>query len=212
MIWQNVSVAFASQGYAVVGISPTPARGADAEAHAQDARVALALARQGALGPAVGDNRPVAMGGSYSSAILARLLRSAGDDLAGWVTVGGMADAFKGAANFYRGELEMPPQFSLLVPAFGFPDLYPLAFLKFSPVYVAAALPPTMIVHTAADRVLPIDQAYDLEAALRVADVPVETYYYTDVSHYLGIGENLTDAGREMFYKILDFVARYGTG
>jgi dipeptidyl aminopeptidase/acylaminoacyl peptidase len=75
---------------------------------------------------------------------------------------------------------------------------------------VASELPPTLLIHTAADRVLPIEQAYALEAAALAAGVPVETYYYTDTSHYLGIGENLTDAGREMFYMIVEFIERYG--
>lgn len=208
--WQEVSVAFADQGFAVVAISPTAARGTDAEAHAQDARVALALARAGALGDAIGDNRPVALGGSFSSAVLARLLRAAGDDLAGWVTLGGLANAFTGAADFYAGKLSVPPPYELLVPALGPPNLYPLAFLAYSPVYYAGELPPTMIIHTAADRILPIDQAYELAATVQAAGIPLETYYYEDVSHYLGIGENLTDAGREMFYKIVEFVQRYG--
>ncbi len=208
--WQYVSTAFAGQGLAVVGISPVAARGVDADAQAQDTRAALALAQSGALGPEVGDNRPVAIGGSYSSAILARLLRTAGDKLGGWVSVGGLADAFAGAADFYAGELQMPPNYELLVPAFGLPNLYPLTFLRYSPVFVAAELPPTLIVHTAADQVLPIAQAYALERAAKAAGVPVETYYYTDSSHYLGIGDNLTDAGRAMFYKIVDFVKRYG--
>ncbi len=208
--WQEVSVAFADQGFAVVAISPTAARGTDAEAHAQDARVALELARSGALGDVIGDNRPVALGGSFSSAVLARLLRAAGDDLAGWVTLGGLANAFTGAADFYAGKLTIPPPYELLVPALGPPNLYPLAFLAYSPVYYASELPPTMIIHTAADRILPIDQAYDLAAAVQAAGIPLETYYYEDVSHYLGIGENLTDAGREMFYKIVEFVQRYG--
>lgn len=208
--WQYVSVAFASQGLAVVAISPVAARGVDADAQAQDTRAALVLSQSGALGSEVGDNRPVAMGGSYSSAILARLVRTAGDRLGGWVSVGGLANAFAGAADFYAGKLEMPPNFELLVPAFGLPNLYPLTFLRYSPVFVASELPPTLIVHTAADRVLPIDQAYELETAAKAAGVPVETYYYTDTSHYLGIGDNLTDAGIEMFYKIVDFVKRYG--
>lgn len=208
--WQHVSVAFAAQGLVVVGLSPVAARGVDADAQAQDARAALALAQGGALGPEVGDNRPVAMGGSYSSAILARLVRTAGDQLGGWVSVGGLADAFAGAADYYAGKLEMPPNFSLLAPAFGLPNLYPLTLLRYSPVFVASELPPTLIIHTAADRVLPIAQAYELERAARAAGVPVETYYYADTSHYLGIGDNLTDAGREMFYKIVDFIRRYG--
>jgi hypothetical protein len=208
--WQQVSVAFASQGIALAALSPVPARGVDADAQAQDAAAALALVQAGALGPEVGDNRPVAMGGSYSSAILARLVRTAGDQLGGWVSVGGLANAFDGAAAFYAGELEMPANFELLVPAFGLPNVYPLVLLRYSPVYVASELPPTLLIHTAADRVLPIEQAYQLEAAARAAGVPVETYYYTDTSHYLGIGENLTDAGKEMFYMIVEFIERYG--
>lgn len=208
--WETVSAAFAAEQFAVVAISPMAARGTDAEAHAQDARVALALARAGAFSPAVGVNRAVAMGGSFSSAVLARLLRASGDDLAGWVTVGGLADAFTAARDFYAGSITVPSPYEWLVPAFGSPNLYPLPFLMYSPVYSAGELPPTMIIHTAADKILPIDQAYDLEAAVRRAGVPVETYYYEDVSHYLGIGDNLTDAGREMFYKIVEFARRYG--
>ena len=208
--WQNVSVAFAANGYAVVGIAPEPERGVDADAQAGDAYLALKLAQAGALGPEIGANRPVAMGGSYSSAILARLLRLEGDSLAGWVTVGGLADAFAGARAYYAGEIEMPPQYNLLVPAQGPPNRNPLAFLRYSPVFVADELPATLIIHTAADRVLPIDQAYALEAAVRNAGAPLETYYYEDVSHYLGIGENLTDSGREMYYRILEFLQRYG--
>jgi hypothetical protein len=205
--WQNVSAAFAASGYAVVGLAPEPERGVDADAQAGDASIALQLAQTGALGPEIGNNRPVAIGGSYSSAILARLLRLEGDNLAGWITVGGLADAFAGAEAFYAGQIEMPPQYNLLVPALGPPNRYPLAFLRYSPVFVADELPATMIIHTAADRVLPIDQAYALEAAVRAAGVPVETFYYEDVSHYLGIGENLTDSGRAMFYRIIDFLA-----
>lgn len=208
--WEPVSTAFAAEAFAVVAVSPIAARGTDAEAHAQDARVVLALAQAGAFGATIDAQRPLALGGSFSSAVLARLLRAAGDDLAGWVTVGGLANAFTAAQDFYAGRITVPAPYELLAPSFGPPNLYPLPFLMYSPVYSASELPPTMIVHTAADEIMRIEQAYELEAALRAAGTPVETYYYEDVSHYLGIGANMTDAGREMFYKIVDFARRYG--
>jgi len=65
-----------------------------------------------------------------------------------------------------------------------------------------------LITHTDVDHVIPIDQAYQLEAALRANQVPVEVYYYKDVSHYLQIDENMTAQGREMFSRVLAFAAR----
>jgi acetyl esterase/lipase len=206
--WESVSVGLASAGYALVAVSPVAARAVDIDAHAQDARVAFALARQGALGPQIGVQKAIALGGSFSSPILHRFLRDEGDEIAGWVTVGGISDAFSGAADFYAGRLEIPPEYRYIVPALGAPNLYPLPLLRYSPVYTAAQLPPTMIIHTDADRITPIDQAYELEAALRAEGVPVEVYYYPDVSHYLQIGEDMTPAGVEMFSRILDFARR----
>ena len=85
-------------------------------------------------------------------------------------------------------------------------NLYPLPFLYFSPVYTASQLPPTMIIHTDVDRIIPITQAYELEQALRDAGVYVEVLYYEDVSHYLQIGEDMTESGEEMFWQVLEFL------
>ncbi|MEZ4860025.1 MAG: carboxypeptidase regulatory-like domain-containing protein [Caldilineaceae bacterium] len=208
-LWQSVSVALAAEGFTVVAISPLTVRGVDIDAHAADARVALALAQQGALDPALQGRRAVALGGSFSSAILHRLIQQVDGDIVGWVTVGGISNAFTGAAEFYAGKLAIPPQYKYLIPALGSPSLYPLAFLRFSPVYTAAQLPPTMIIHTAADHVIPIAQAYELEDALKAAGVPVQVFYYADVSHYLQIDDQMTDAGREMFYRIVDFAREW---
>lgn len=220
-LWRQVSVAYAAQGFAVVAISPIAARGVDIEAHASDAHVALELARRGALNEHIRRDKVVALGGSFSSAILHRLLADvaatadatnvttgADREITGWVTVGGISNAFSGTASFYAGQLEIPPQYEFLIPALGLPNLYPLDFLRFSPVYTAAQLPPTLIIHTDVDHVIPIDQAYQLEAALHANQVPVEVYYYKDVSHYLQIDENLTEQGREMFYRVLTFAQR----
>jgi acetyl esterase/lipase len=206
--WQPVSVAFASQGYAVLAIAPIAARELDIEAHAQDALVALTLAQEGALTPHIADGPAVALGGSFSSPILHRLLRSAGDSIAGWVTIGGIADAFQTAADFYADRITLPERYQYAIPAFGFPNIHPVPFLRYSPIYTVSELPPTMVIHTDADRIILIDQAHDLEEALREAGVPVEVYYYHDVSHYLQIGEDLTEAGKEMFQRVLDFVQR----
>ncbi len=207
--WQSVSVAYAAQGYALLALSPVAARALDIKEHAADARVALALAQQGLLNDAVRAGPVVALGGSFSSAILYRLLR---DDtqqgVAGWVTVGGIADAFAGTAAFYAGEIEIPSPYEYLIPALGPPNLYPLAFLRYSPVYSAAELPETLIIHTAADTIIPIEQAHALEAALVAAGVPIQVFYYQDVSHYLQIDEQMTDAGRTMFYRVLAFAER----
>jgi dipeptidyl aminopeptidase/acylaminoacyl peptidase len=207
--WEPISVALASQGYALVAVSPVAARGMEIGAHAQDARIAFALARNGDLSPHIDPAPAIVLGGSFSSAILHRFLRDERPNVAAWITVGGIANAFSGAADYYAGRIQLPPGYELAIPALGFADLFPLTFLSYSPVYTAGELPPTMVIHTAADLVTPIDQAYQLEAALNATGVPVETFYYEDVSHYLQIGEDMTDAGKEMFTRILDFIRRH---
>lgn len=209
--WEQVSVAFASQGYGLVAHSPVADWGIDVDEHAMDARIALTLARSGALGPYFRDAPAVALGGSFSSGILNRLLRDMGPkEIGAWVTIGGIGDAFSGAHDFYTGAITVPPAYELVIPAMGNPKTHPAPFLRLSPTYVAGQLPPTLIIHTDADAIIPISQAEDLASALRAADVPVETFYYTDVSHYLQIDDNMTDAARTMFYHILDFAEQYG--
>ncbi|MEZ4556632.1 MAG: hypothetical protein R2854_09350 [Caldilineaceae bacterium] len=60
-----------------------------------------------------------------------------------------------------------PPDYRFAIPALGNPSRDPAAFLRFSPLYDVHSLPPTLLIHTAADEIIPIDQAYALEAALR---------------------------------------------
>ena len=207
--WESVSVGFAAAGYAFVAISPMADRALEIDAHAQDARVGLALARGGHLHPAIAPDEVVVLGGSFSSPIMHRLMRDERAAVAAWITVGGISNAFSGTADFYAGKLQMPPQYELFIPALGAPNLYPLTFLRYSPVYTASQLPPTLIIHTASDLVTPIDQAYQLEAALKETNVPMQVFYYEDVSHYLQIGDDLTEAGKEMYNLIIDFAQEY---
>lgn len=204
--WAPVNVALAAAGFNVVALSPSPLYGLDVAAHVEDARLALALARGGHLGVDLADAPAVALGGSFSSAILTRLLRGERDQFAAWLTLGGISNAFTASADFYAGRLTFPERFRFVIPAMGPANIYPLPFLYYSPVYTASHLPPTMIIHTDADRIIPISQAYELEEALRSEGVHVDTLYYEDVSHYLQIGEDLTESGKEMFRQVVAFL------
>lgn len=204
--WQPVSVAFASQGFTVVAISPMLVRGLDIDASAQDLRVAFDLALRGDLTGGVRSERAPVMGGSFSSAVLHRLLRDEAQRVSTVVVVGGIANAFTGIADYNAGKLHIPPQYEYAIPSMGFANVRTLDILRFSPVYTAAQLPRTLIIHTSADEVIPIAQAKELERAARKAGVSVEVYYYDDVSHYLLIGEQMTEAGAEMFGRILAFL------
>ncbi|MEM7532502.1 MAG: prolyl oligopeptidase family serine peptidase [Chloroflexota bacterium] len=208
-LWEPVNVAMAAQGFIVVAISLNVAHGVDIDAHAADARVALTLAREGILSPHITGGKPMALGGSFSSAVMHRLLRDEGDQISAWTTVGGISNAFSGSADFYAGRLSILPEYEFLIPALGRPNLHPLDFMRYSPVYTASQLPPTLIIHTDSDTIIPIEQAYELEAAVRAAGVPLEVFYYTDVSHYLRIDENMPEAGENMFYTIVEFARRY---
>ena len=204
--WAPVNVALADAGYSVLALSPSGVWGVDVAAHAEDARLALALARGGHLGVDLADAPAVALGGSFSSAIVNRLLRDERDQFAAWLTLGGISNAFSGSADFYARRLTFPERFRYVIPALGPANIYPLPFLYYSPVYTASQLPPTMIIHTDVDRIIPISQAYELEKALRAAGVYVEVLYYEDVSHYLQIGDDMTESGKEMFWQVLKFL------
>ena len=205
--WATVNVALADAGYSVLALSPSGVWGVDVAAHAEDARLALALARGGHLGVDLADVPAVALGGSFSSAIVNRLLRDEGEQFVAWLTLGGISNAFTGSSDFYAKRLTLPERFRYVIPALGPANLYPLPFLYYSPVYTASGLPPTMIIHTDVDRIIPISQAYELEKELRDAGVYVEVLYYEDVSHYLQIGDDLTESGKEMFWQVLKFLA-----
>ncbi len=66
--WEQVSVAFASQGYGLVAHSPVSDWGIDVDEHAMDARIALTLAKAGALGPFFQDSPAVALGAASAAA------------------------------------------------------------------------------------------------------------------------------------------------
>ncbi len=206
LMWEDVSIAFASQGYAVVALSPLVAYGRDVIEHGEDTRLALHFARNGNLGSAIDSRFPLAISGSYGSAVLNRLVRIEPSVFVGVAMLGGISNAFTGAAKFYAGDLDWPPEFGFALAALGTANAKPGNFMHFSPVYTAEVMPPTLLLHTQADETVPIAQSYEYAAALRAAGVPVRTYYFTDDSHYLRVGKETSQTTRRVFRQVIFFL------
>ncbi len=201
--WEDISVAFASQGFAVVALSPLFAYGRDVLEHGADARLALQFVLQGALDPRIDVSTPLAMSGSYGSAVLNRLIRISDQPFAAVVLLGGISNAFTGAASFYAGHLDWPVHLGYILASLGTANAKPDSFMQFSPVYSAETMPSTFLIHTLEDTMVPIEQSFEYAQALADAGVPVRTHYFADESHYLKIGEETSDVTRDLFARVL---------
>ena len=208
LMWEDVSIAFASRGFAVVVLSPLAEYGRDVIEHGEDARLAFHFARNGDLGKFIDSTLPLAISGSYGSAVLNRLMRLEPHEFSGVAMLGGISNAFSGAASFYAGHLTWSPEMGYSLVSLGTANAKPKNFMHFSPVYTAEIMPPTLLLHTEADEMVPIEQSLEYAAALRDAGVLVSTYYFKDDSHYIKVGENTSLTTRRVFLKVLAFLQR----
>lgn len=209
LIWEDISVAFASQGFAVVAMSPLFAYGRDVQEHGADARLALHFALQGALDPRIDGSAPLAISGSYGSAVLNRLIRISDQPFVAVVLLGGISNAFTGAAAFYAGQLDWPVHLGYILASLGTANAKPDSFMEYAPVYSAQAMPPTFLIHTLEDTMVPIEQSYEYAQALAAAQVPVRTHYFADESHYLQVGEETSDVTRNLFAMVLAYLGEH---
>lgn len=205
--WEDISVGFASQGYAVVATSPLLAYGRDVIEHGEDARLALHFAMSGALGEQINPSQPLAISGSYGAAVLSRLVRITEAEIRAAVVLGGISNAFTGAAAFYAGHLDWPPHLGYILASLGTANAKPLGFMEFAPVYSAGIMPPMFLIHTFEDEMVPIEQSYEYAAALEAAGVEVRTHYFEDESHYIQIGERTSEVTKELFQMVLAYLA-----
>ena len=145
--WSNVSAAMAAEGFAVVAVGPTPARGLDIEGHVRDFRAVFQAWQVGrfdemAPGAALDHDRWLLMSGSFGSLMLFRSLRDLPAPLA-ILGVGGISDAFLGIQSLYSTELKIPPPYDNYVAALGRPGRDPAFFFGYSPL--AAHLPDSLL-------------------------------------------------------------------
>jgi len=206
--WNPASVAFASQGLVVVAVGPASARGLDIDGHARDVLQVATLLRAGRLSSYADPNRLALLNGSFGSLILFRALPDLPDACC-LVQVGGVSDGFLGVQALYREDLQIPPPYDAAVAALGRPDWYPDVLLRYSPAFYATDLPPTLVIHTQVDRVIPYDQAIRFDQALAAAGTPHQLLLYEDVTHYLNV-EEPSPAAAEMFWTIVQFLRKWG--
>jgi pimeloyl-ACP methyl ester carboxylesterase len=208
--WNAASVALTRDGNPVLALGPHSSGGLDIEQHARHYRAALQLWQSGQLAPlGQPDERWVAMSGSFSSLIMFKALQDLPAMPPAIVDVGGISDAFLGIQALYDADLAIPPPYDSAVAALGRPDRDPAFFYGFSPIFYADKLPPTLVIHTTNDEVIPHNQAEALAAALAAAGVPHELLLYEDTTHYLD-AYNPTAATHRVYERVLAYVRTMG--
>ncbi|MGH2368462.1 MAG: alpha/beta hydrolase family protein, partial [Chloroflexota bacterium] len=206
--WECASVPLAAAGYAVLAIGP--AYSFDLERDVDDLARLLGLARAGRL-PGVDGTRIALLGGSYSALHVQRLLSRGAvagtvDDVKAVVLLGPPTDLFTMRRRL-EDETFIPP-FGLdqALIALGFPDWRPLRYWRYSGAFhVRHDQPPTAIIHSRKDEVVPVQQSEFLAAMLAQVGAPHELHIFDEASHYL-----LSEGGDALaIYQItLDFLAR----
>ncbi|NOZ27614.1 MAG: prolyl oligopeptidase family serine peptidase [Chloroflexi bacterium] len=202
--WEPAAVAFASQGFTVLFVAPVAARGLDIQAHALDLLQAVTLLRAGRLTPAADPDRMAVLAGSFSTLYFYQVLPDM-PEIKAVITVGGISDAFLGVQALYDETLEIPPPYDAAIAAIGRPDRHPERFMQYSPAFFARHMPPTLVVHTTADRVIPYNQSVRFAQALADANVPHDLILYEDTSHYLNTW-NPTPQVTAAFWRMIDFL------
>ena len=210
--WSNVSAAMAAEGFAVVAVGPTPARGLDIEGHVRDFRAVFQAWQAGrfdemAPDAALDQDRWLLMSGSFGSLMLFRSLR----DLPAppvILSVGGISDAFLGIQSLYSTELKIPPPYDNYVAALGRPDRDPAFFFGYSPLFYADRLPPIFLIHSYGDEIIPYNQTTTLSAALDALQAPHETLLYHDTTHYLD-AYNPTESTYLVFRRAMAFAGAH---
>ncbi|MCS6844684.1 MAG: carboxypeptidase regulatory-like domain-containing protein [Caldilineales bacterium] len=204
--WNAVSVALTREGNPVLALGPHVSAGLDIDLHARQARAAVELWQAGRLAPWLPpDDRWLGLAGSFSSLILFRMLPDLARPPQALISVGGISDAFLGVQALYDTELSIPPPYDMAVAALGRPDRDPAFFFNLSPVFFAEHLPPTLVIHTYNDEVIPYNQAEALAAALDAAGVPHELLLYEDTTHYLD-AYRPTPATYLVYGRVLDYI------
>jgi dipeptidyl aminopeptidase/acylaminoacyl peptidase len=175
---------------------------------ARDLLQTVAYLRSGTLTPHADTQREGWLSGSFSSVIQYQALREDPGGVDALVVVGGISDALVGVQALYSEQLEIPPKYETAIAALGRADRYPEVYLGYSPAFEAEHMPPTFVVHTTADEVIPPNQAVRFAEALDSAGVTHELFLYEDTTHYLD-QVNVTPDTAELYRRLTAFLDTY---
>ena len=207
--WEPASVAFVTQGYLVLGVGPVSMRDLDVTADTEDLRLAMVLLHEGKLDPRVDRDRIVALGGSFSSMALMRVMHDA-PYVRGVVLMGGLTDAYLLRYDAYHSGYagySVSPTFEYAMWSLGRPDRRPRMYIENSGAFNVQGLPPVCIIHGTGDAIIPYNQSERLAEALRKAGQPYELHIYKDTDHYPGV-QDPSPATQAMYWEMVRFFAQ----
>jgi hypothetical protein len=215
-LWEGVTIPLASKGYVVV--SYFPVRLLDMEGDIDDLMLLLKLAADGRLSERGDKNNIALLGGSVSTAYTYLMVRDmAGSDVQkqvkALVQYGGLFDFFQFRKDWEQGEIIVDIDISeleYLLVAFGRPDTRPELYLRLSPRFALGpgTLPPTLLVHSGNDIVVPANQSQLASETLDKWGIPHEYLFYANSEHYLDTSKR-DPTQVDMLNKTLAFLERY---
>ncbi|HET7768796.1 MAG TPA: carboxypeptidase regulatory-like domain-containing protein [Chloroflexota bacterium] len=183
--WEGASIPLAEAGYAVVAYAPP--YGFTPEAAVTELRLLLEAARQGRL-PGVDGTRVAVLAGSYSGLHALRVLQEehGSPALKAAVLMGAPSDLFDMRRRLEDGSFVPPFGLDQALVALGFPDREALRYWRYSGAYhVRRGMPPTLLVHSRQDDVVPYQQSELLARTLGEEGVMHELHVLDGGSHYL---------------------------
>jgi dienelactone hydrolase len=220
--WEGVSIPLAAQGFVVIAyqpelFGPTPERGLNLRGDVDDMLQLYNYAKSGQFSQRGDPQRVVITGGSvstvYTYLMLREIERSSPADkaaLRGAIKYGGLADMYRYRYDWDRGALYIDPGIQDLedmLVAFGRPDTRPEIYMLFSPLFhlEEGSLPPTLVVHTSKDTIVPVFQTELLAKKMVELKVEHKLLIYPDIEHYLDTSKR-DPAQLDMLNQTIDFL------
>ncbi len=203
--WKQVSLPLAQAGYAVIAVGPEYAL--DLEPDINELLRLIAALDAGAF-PRADPLRLAALGGSYSSLHVFRLLQRDADALDAILLLGPPTDLFELRRQFEAGDIFPPFGLDQALIALGLPNRVPERYWRYSALYHARGIDvPVMLIHSKADEVVPFTQSELLADELVRLGKPHELHILEGMGHYL-LEPERTPAIDDLFNTTTDFFAR----